>query len=141
MRCMRGIGLAASLLPLLSCANPAGDLAVAAPQLMLGMPKTELMACAGVPKETIAFPGEERLTFERQQTIVTYEPDEPIPVPGFPHYPSFWPHSFKREQILACRANVTVRDGRISKLEYAPDRNLNLCYDLFANCLPPLPSK
>lgn len=127
------------LLPLLAvlgaCANPGAELALKAPDSLVGTPKTALLSCAGVPERTAAADGAEYLTYSREQTIVERDVDyEPFPWAGrgvFRPEVSTWSRSYR------CDATFTVRDGRVRALTYNQNRDISLCYAILANCLPP----
>lgn len=123
---------------LASCADPAGDLAVAAPDLLIGMPRAELLACAGLPKETIVLADEERMIFERERTIATNGRNGEPPFPSFADGSGPGRRYATLDRTLVCRAYVTVRNGRVVALNYAPGRDIGQCYNLLAACLPPL---
>lgn len=123
---------------LAACADPGAELALRAPQTLVGLPETELLACAGVPEERTASGDGAQLTYTRTQTIVEREVEyEEFPWfgAGFPRVVrpsvSSWSRSY------TCRVDATVRQGRITALTYNRNRDITLCYAILANCLPP----
>lgn len=123
------------VLALAACANPGAQLALKAPETVLGMPKTALLSCAGVPERTAGADDAEFLTYSREQTIVERDVDfEPFPWAGpgvFRPDVSTWSRSYR------CDATFVVRDGRVRELRYNQNRDISLCYAILANCLPP----
>lgn len=119
---------------LASCANPGAQLALKAPETLVGMPKTELLSCAGVPQRSASAGGAEYLTYSREQTIVERDVDyEPFPWAGpgvFRPEVSTWSRSYR------CDATFVVRDGRVEELRYNQNRDITLCYEILSACLP-----
>lgn len=127
------------VLTLAACANPGAQLALKAPETLVGMPKSALLSCAGVPERTADADGAEYLTYSREQTIVEREVDyEPFPWAGpgvFRPEVSTWSRSYR------CDATFVVRDGRVQELRYNQNRDITLCYAILANCLPSPPAR
>lgn len=130
----RLLPLAAILLA--SCANPQGEMALQAPRALVGMPKGELLACAGVPERNAADGRTEYLSYTQHQTIiereVDYERDRWTPR-GLP--------SIRRPEVkiwrrdFACEATFILRDGRVAELRYNEGRDITLCHRIIANCM------
>lgn len=124
------------VLALGACANPANEAAVRAPQTLVGMPKGELLACAGVPQRTAAAGDTEYLTYGREQIIVERDWDVDAfpwrgprgPILGRPEV-STWTRGYR------CEATFAVRGGRVAELRYNADRDASLCYEILGNCL------
>jgi hypothetical protein len=125
-----------AVLALGACANPQNEAALLAPQTLVGMPKGELLACAGVPQRTAAADGAEVLTYGREQVIVERDWDEDeFPWLG-PRGPMLWrPEVSTWTRRYRCEATVTVRGGRVAELRYNADRDASLCYEILGNCL------
>ena len=132
-------GLRASLLlvvlaVLTACAGPGAELALKAPETLVGLPKASLLACAGVPERTATVDGTEYLTYRRSQTIIDRDVDfEPFPWAGagvFRPEVSTWSRSY------GCDATFAIRDGVVQELRYNQNRDISLCYAILSNCLP-----
>lgn len=132
-------GWAAMLgLAVAACASPGNELALKAPETMVGMPKSELLGCAGVPQTTTAAGGVEDLIYSRRQTIVERDVDYDDapwfgargPVLRRPTV-STWSRSY------TCEVTATVQNGRVSALRYNDQRDITLCYQILSACLPP----
>ena len=121
------------LLALAACASPEAELAKRAPQTLAGMPKGELLACAGVPARSATAPdGTEYLTYGRSQTNVHRDVD---------FEDSGWIPGLRRPEVSTwtteyeCVATFAVRQGRVVDLRYNDNRDIQLCYQMIGNCL------
>lgn len=128
--------VAAAVLALGSCAGPQAELAKRAPQTLVGMPKGDLLACAGVPsRSTVGPDGTEYLTYGRRQTNIhrdlDYEDFGWIPGVRYPEV-SVWTTEY------SCLATFAIRQGRVAELRYNENRDIQLCYQMIGNCLPPV---
>lgn len=116
-----------------ACAGPQADLAIRAPQTLEGMPKGNLLACAGVPDRSINGPdGTEYLSYSRHQTNVHrdfgYESYGWVPGVLVPDVDS-WTTNY------SCTATFALRNGRVSGLTYNNDRDIQLCYRIVGSCV------
>lgn len=134
-------GLAGTLL-VAGCANPQNEAALAAPSTLLGLPRAELLACAGVPDRTVRVAdgegGGDELVYRRSQTIVErevdWERDRLLARHGIRAYRpevEVWSRTF------GCEATFTVRDGRVVALRYDRQRDPEQCYRIVGACLGP----
>ena len=137
--------LSLAMVALAACASPQADLAKQAPQTLAGMPKGDLLACAGVPQRSAVAPdGTEYLTYGRQQTNVHRDYDSPSlggfglglgggtgPFSVFGDVDTWTTH-------YRCEATFAVRQGRVVDLRYNENRDIQLCYQMIGSCLPPV---
>lgn len=124
---------------LASCAAPQAEMAERARTELVGLPVSDLYACAGVPETTVeAGGGTRQLVYTRSQTIVNREVD----YEEEPFLSRLGPR-FVRPQVsyhrldYACQATVTVADGTVRGIAYNAGRDIQLCYAIVANCMPP----
>lgn len=132
---MRTLILVVATLTTAACAGPEAEVAKQAPQALIGMPKGDLLACAGVPQRSATAPdGTEYLSYGRQQTNVhrDFGYEEYGWVPGIlvPEVDT-WTTSY------SCTATFAIREGRVADLRYNADRDIQLCYRIVGRCLPP----
>lgn len=138
-----------------SCASPEADLAKQAPQTLAGMPKGDLLACAGVPQRSAVAPdGTEYLTYGRQQTNIHRDYDPPslggfglglrhggLGDGGLGHGAgpfSIFGSVDTWTTEYSCVATFAVRQGRVVDLRYNDNRDIQLCYQTIGSCLPPV---
>ncbi|WP_448188870.1 hypothetical protein [Azospirillum sp. sgz301742] len=130
--------LSLAMAALAACASPEADLAKQAPQTLVGMPKGDLLACAGVPQHsTTGSDGTEYLSYGRQQTNIHRDYDGPGLFGGGGPFSIFgdvdtWTTEY------SCVATFAVRQGRVVDLRYNENRDIQLCYQMIGNCLPPV---
>lgn len=140
-RAGRIAGLALLALPsLASCAAPQAEMAERARTALVGLPVSDLYACAGVPETTVeAGGGTRQLVYTRSQAIVNREvdyEDEPFLSRLGPRFAR--PRVTYHRVDYACRATFTVADGTVRGVAYDPGRDIQLCYAIVANCMPPV---
>ncbi|MGQ9368681.1 hypothetical protein [Azospirillum sp. ST 5-10] len=132
-------GWVAGCLMLAACANPQNEAALAAPRTLVGLPKADLLACAGVPERTARAGGAELLAYSRRQTIVEREVD-------WERDNLLWRHGVRAyrpevevwSRTFGCEATFVIRDGRVAELRYDAHRDPELCYRIVGACLPPV---
>lgn len=126
-----------ALAALAACASPEADLAKRAPQTLVGMPKGDLLACAGVPQRSAVAPdGTEYLSYGREQINIHRDYDPPGLLGGGGPFSIFgevdtWTTEY------SCEATFAVRQGRVAELRYNENRDIQLCYQMIGNCLGP----
>lgn len=135
-RTLRGAA-AMAVAGLAACASPGAELALKAPEMLVGLPETELLACAGVPQKRESAGEGERLIYSRTQTIVERE----VEYDDFPRFGrgprilrpavTTWSRSY------SCEATATVSGGRVQAVAYNENRDITLCYEILSACLPP----
>lgn len=150
---MAGTLRAVAVLGLLAaCANPAADQALYAQSALIGMPKTTLLSCAGVPDRQAAVDNREFYTYNSGR-IVSY------PSPSFglygggwgPRYgygAGYWPgYAGSDIASIDCDATFTLRNGVVERIVYGGasggSTRLGQCYAIVQNCLalaPPMPA-
>jgi hypothetical protein len=132
-------GLLLALTALTGCANPRSEAAHVAPAALVGMPKENLYACAGIPDRTDTMAGAERLTYIRRSTVTQVERDydEFGPPLGMGGYRMIRPRTSVWHQNYQCEAIFTLRDGRVERIEYGAGRDLETCGTIVENCVPP----
>ena len=112
-----------------ACANPAADQALYAKDAMVGMPKTTLLSCAGVPERQMAFGSQEFFTYHSGR-IVSY--------PGWSSYWG-WPGYAGDVSVIDCEATFTLRNGLVERIVYGGrtggSAGLGQCYTIVQNCL------
>lgn len=139
--------LAALLLPLAlgACANPRAETALAARDLLVGMPAETLLSCAGVPERRASIGDADFFTYESRGTVV-YPYTGPYIGAGFitgRHWYPGWsygpaaPVGAYDVYGHACKATFTLRDGRIERVVYSGQASQ--CYSIVANCLAQAP--
>ncbi|HEV7373010.1 hypothetical protein [Arenibaculum sp.] len=133
--------LAALLVPLAlgACANPRAETALAARDLLVGMPTETLLSCAGVPERTATVDNVDFFTYESSSTVAY-----PYSGAGFVTarrwYPG-WGYGLAAPvggydvYSQACEATFTLRDGRVERVVYSGQSSQ--CYAIVANCLAP----
>ncbi|MGQ9365835.1 hypothetical protein [Azospirillum sp. A39] len=133
---------------LAGCASPMAEQAMAARTSLVGMPKEQLLSCAGVPARQAAAGGMEFFTY-RSDRIVSY-PSSPWPSYG-PWWPGYygrygwgaWPAYGDEVRSYACEATFTLQDGVVRRVVYSGvpggDGGIGQCYYIVQNCLPQPP--
>lgn len=132
----RGGLLAAATLLSASCANPQAELALRAPEAMVGMNKGSLLSCAGVPERSAVNGDAEYLVYTRRQTLVDRDVDwEPSPWLG-PRGPLLWqPDVTTWSRTYSCEATFELHGGRVTAVRYNDRRDPTLCYQIVGNCM------
>jgi hypothetical protein len=137
--------LSLAVAALAACASPEADLAKQAPQTLVGMPKGDLLACAGVPQRSTVGPdGTEYLSYGRQQTNIHRDYDAPslggygLGLGGGTGPFSIFGGVDTWTTEYSCVATFTVRQGRVVDLRYNENRDIQLCYQTIGGCLPPV---
>jgi hypothetical protein len=135
--------LAALLLPLAlgACANPHAGTALAARDLLAGMPAETLLSCAGVPERRASIGETDFFTYENRSTII-----HPYAGAGFitgrPWFPGWSygpPAPIGAYDVYdrGCEATFTLRNGRVERVVYSGQTPL--CHAIVANCLAQTP--
>ena len=149
---------AAALLGLAACADPEADAALAAQSALVGMPKSTLLACAGVPERQTRAGTQEYLTY--QSGSFSYQAPPPPPgygwggygwgVPGWggpgwrrgldydpwDYYPPL-PGTIRDER---CLATFTLDRGVVERLVYRATSRAS-CAAIVQNCLAEVPQR
>ncbi len=132
---------------LAACANPAADQALFAQSALVGMPKSTLLSCAGVPDRQAVVDNREYFTY-RSARLVSY----PSPAVGFygggwgPHfgYGLGWPAYGAEVASFDCDATFSLRNGSVERVVYGGSSGgatrLGQCYAIVQNCLAQVPS-
>ncbi len=137
---------------LTACAATSREESMRAKTDLLGMSKSDLMNCAGIPHRTgKSDTGKEYLAYSSEKTVQvpsnTYSP-------GF--YPSFGYSGHRRhfhnsfliygrpaEETRACTATFGLEKGKVVSLTYTLNDSDSLgmkqCYQIVKNCLPSEP--
>lgn len=129
------------VLPVLAaCAAPQAEMAERARTELAGLPVSDLYACAGVPAEEVAGGGGTRqLVYRRDQTIVHREVDyEENPFLRRGGVRFFEPEVTVNRLDYGCEATFGVSGDRVTGLSYNPGRDIQLCYEIVSNCMPPV---
>lgn len=125
---------------LAACGGPRAEFAERARTALVGLPEAELYACAGVPERMIDAGGQHLLAYRRDRTLVTRDVDyEEVPFLRSRGVPVVRPEVSYRTAQFACEATFTVENGVVRRVEYAPGRDIQLCYQIVANCPVPGP--
>lgn len=125
-----------ALLALAACASPEAELAKQAPQTLAGMPKGELLACAGAPARSATAPdGTEYLTYGRTQTNIHRDYDPPGIGFGLGGPTSIFGTTETWTTEYSCVATFALRQGRVVDLRYNENRDIQLCYQTIGSCL------
>lgn len=142
--------LAAAAVALSSCANPLAEDAVFARQALVGMPRADLLACAGAPDSSFAADGREFFTYQ-SESVSGFGPQTSIGVSrgwwgsgvgtgiglGFPLGGG---GEIRRS---ACRATFVLDGGRVAEVNYAdPQGNADIgqCGRIVRSCLERRPA-
>jgi hypothetical protein len=133
------LGLGAAVLA--ACANVAAQQAMVARTALVGLPKTTLLSCAGVPERQMTLGPLDYFTY-RTSRVVSY------PMPGWGggggwgwRHGRDWggPGTIDDVRSYTCEATFTLRDGAVEQVTYsgAPGDggNLALCAAIVQNCL------
>lgn len=133
-----------ALAALAACASPEAELAKQAPQTLVGMPKGDLLACAGVPQRSAVGPdGTEYLAYGREQINIHRDYDPPslggfgLGLGGGGGPFSIFGTTDTWTTEYSCVATFAVRQGRVVDLRYNENRDIQLCHQLIGSCLPP----
>lgn len=133
--------LVAAGLGLGACADTAGQAAIEAKYAMIGMPKAELLACAGAPERQAAADGKEFLTYTAHRM-------ESRGGPGFGvggwsggwGYGGYYAAPAYDSYSRSCTATFTLVNGRVAQVTYGGDASAGaqpgLCWPVVGNCLP-----
>lgn len=129
------VGVAALLTTALAgCANGVSEAALSAQRSLIGLPKTELLACAGVPARQATADGLEFFTYSVGR-IVSY----PSPPFGYGRwgYGYGWPGYYGDDvRSYRCEATFTLRGGKVERLVYnGGEGGAGECYDIVQTCL------
>jgi hypothetical protein len=142
---MRGIATGAIALALsaalvAACADPDAEFAAAARSAMVGTPKADLLACAGVPDRAASVGKQDFLTYEahgiesvpRADSVIVEDLDRD----GRPTLRREWVTVFDLKE-RRCEATFTLSDGRVERLVYGGGGSPTQCAAIVANCVPP----
>lgn len=132
---------------LAACANPAAEQALFAQNALVGMSKSTLLSCAGVPERQATVDNREYFTY-RSSRLVSY----PSPTMGFygggwgPRYGYGWDWpTYGGTEIASfdCDATFSLRNGVVERVVYGGasggTTRLGQCYAIVQNCLPQTP--
>lgn len=127
------------------CANTARDEVIEAQHAMVGMPRGELLSCAGAPERQTAADGREYFTYvaRRLETSPTVTFGT-----GFGGWggggwgwgggyaaPLYGPAAYSQ----SCAVTFTLNNGRVERVVYGGDATggqmLGLCWPVVGNCL------
>lgn len=132
--------LAAAAAALAGCANTRAEQALAAQTALVGMPETELLACAGVPERRAEAAPYQYLTYVSRQLY-----SRPGPVVGFGGWDDHVGVDFAFPVVrdyagVTCEATFTLRDGVVERVVYGGSAEpgysqLSQCFNIVANCL------
>jgi hypothetical protein len=140
-RTARRLTLAAIATAITACANPAADRAVTAQSALVGMPKSVLLSCAGVPERQAAADNREFFTYHTGR-IVSYPATTGAFYPG-PWRPWGygwgWPAYTADVRSYACEATFTLRNGVVERVVYGGGSSLGECGAIVQNCLAQAP--
>ncbi|MCG8492314.1 MAG: hypothetical protein MI743_11915 [Sneathiellales bacterium] len=138
-----------STLFLAGCTNTAFEESERARDELVGLGKTELLSCAGVPERTA------RLSEEVEFLSYTSEKVAQLPADTYP--PGFYPsygfgryhrgyrstfifHGGTRSEIRRCTATFKLENDKVTSLTYHQnDQNgfaISQCYQIIHQCLP-----
>lgn len=150
MSMVRRLRAVAALALLAACANPMADQALYAQGALIGMPKTTLLSCAGVPARQTAVDNREFYTYSSGR-IVSY------PTPSFGFYGGgwgahhgygggYWPgYGGSDVASIDCEATFSLRNGVVERIVYGGatggSSGLGQCYAIVQNCLALVPPK
>lgn len=135
---------AAALLGLTACADPAADEALAAQTALIGMPKSTLLSCAGVPERQTTSGALEYFTY-RTGSVSYYAPSPPIgygwsrrglDYDPWDYYPPL-PGDVVDER---CEATFTLAGGVVERLVYRAS-STRACAAIVQNCLALVPQR
>ncbi|HYD71380.1 hypothetical protein [Azospirillum sp.] len=138
---LRRLGLAAVAAGITACANPAADQAISAQSALVGMPKSTLLSCAGVPERQAVADSREFYTYQTGR-IVSYPvttgfyggPWRPWGYGGWG-----WPSYAADVRSYACEATFTLRNGVVERVVYGGGSSLGECGAIVRNCLAQTP--
>ncbi len=121
---------------------------------LIGLKKSELMTCAGVPERTVQLEdGKEFLSYSSEQTVeVPANYSAPGFYPGFGYsrhrghfHNSFLFYGGTRSETRQCTTTIGLEDDRVTSVTYQqndPDGfAIRQCYQIIRNCLPEKPKK
>ena len=137
-----GLGLAAVAAGITACANPAADQAIVARSALVGMQKSTLLSCAGVPERQAVADNREFFTYQTGR-IVSY-PVAASSLYAAPWRPwGFggwgWPAYASDVRSYACEATFTLRNGVVERVVYSGGSSLGECGAIVQNCLAQVP--
>jgi hypothetical protein len=137
-RTARRLTLAAIATAITACANPAADRAVTAQSALVGMPKSVLLSCAGVPERQAAADNREFFTYHTGR-IVSFPASAGFY--GGPWRPwGGWGAAYTADiRSYACEATFTLRNGVVERVVYGGGSSLGECGAIVQNCLAQAP--
>lgn len=131
-----------SVLALAGCVSTAAETSWRAQRSLVGMPKSALLSCAGVPTRQASADGLEFLTYSSQRI-------DSVPGwmgwdwgPGWHHPYGAWGYQTSETRSTDCEATFTLRNGVVERLVYGGDGANGIysqCATIVANCVPPAP--
>ena len=137
---------AAAFVALSGCATPQGEQATRAQTVLVGLPKSELLACAGVPQRSMVDGSSEYLTYVSQSLV-----SRPVHLGvglgygwgGHSRYGTglglSYPLFADASESRTCEATFTVTDGIVRSVSYVGDgaanQNNRQCYYIVETCL------
>lgn len=131
----------AAALALSACADPAGQGAIDAKYAIVGMPKAELLACAGAPERQATADGKEFYTYaaQRMETRGTIGYGVGGWGGGGMAYGGYYGAPAYDSYTRACAVTFTLTNGRVSQVTYGGDATggaqPGLCWPVVGNCL------
>ena len=139
--------LALPALALAGCATGTEETALVqrAQTTLVGMPKAQLLSCAGVPERQAAADGSEFYTYVARTPYAYGGPSTSVGVSGGSGgvglgvglgFPLF---SGGRTEG-GCQANVVLRDGVVRAVTFPAGAYLPHCAPILRNCVPPGPA-
>lgn len=130
----------AVLVPLAACGGPRAEFAEQARTALVGLPEADLYACAGVPEKTVEVGDRRLLAYRRDRTNVTRDVEyDEIGVLRAAGIRAIRPEVSYRTASFACEATFTIEDGVVRQVDYNQGRDIQLCYQIIANC--PVPGR
>lgn len=141
----RGLGVwsVAAAVLLAGCASgPSGEVATRAQSQLVGMPKSRLLSCAGVPARQAEAGGNEYFTYVQRPSYAGGGPSTSIGVGGGSGgvgvglgfgFPLFGTSS----DGGGCEATFTISGGVVQRLTYPAGSHLPSCAAIVENCVPP----
>lgn len=148
MRIVGALAAAAAAIVLSGCESTAQKETLAAQSLLVGMPKTALLECAGAPTATAAADGLEYYTYELAGYETWGSPSVGVGVGsvfggrrsfgafglGFPLY------GYDRVDAAVCRTTFVLERDRVKAVRYSGAgptyERTRLCHAIVAPCLP-----
>lgn len=138
--------LALAALVLAACASPRSEVAEQARETLVGMPKAQLLSCAGVPHRSLIEGEVEFLTYQSGSLRATASaaPRSSIGVGvgswgSGVGYSLGWGVPLEQVESRSCEATFRVRDGVVEAITYVtPDTGpgrFAACYAIVENCV------